>query len=338
MKRAIPILIVLLFCLSFVPRSASAGEENGDKVELRLRFTDGQQLTLTKTVEQNTTRTWNDEERESKKTTSMTMALDVFSVDDDGTAYMKVTIESIALKRRDGGRWSYDSANAPDLDEVPPPAVPFAAMVGEAFMMYLTADGEVTEFEGVGKMLMVVTGKLDNADRAWGAAEELARHFAEEALKRTFEGIFGFVPDEPVAVGDSWTRTINTDHGIPVAAEEKYTLTERSEGTATIELEAKLKPQERPEDEGDDAATGRGRGTVWYDVTGTQKGTLTVDEATGCLFKTAVTRELEGKMVTSGFRGGDTERSMPVKSKTAITVETHQQEQEAEAEDAPEPE
>jgi hypothetical protein len=339
MRRAISILIVLLLCVWFLPRSASAGEEKGNKVELGLRFSEGQQLTLTRTVEQDTTRTWNDQARESKETTSTTLALNVVSVGDDGTATIEVTIKAVALKST-GGRtpYEYDSANPPT--EVPRPAAPFAAVVGQTFTMKLTPGGKVPGFEGVDALLKAAQDAIpdEGRGRQW-RRERLTHTFSEAALRQTMEGVFGFLPDKAVAVGDSWTRTTSTDDGIPVAAEETYTLTKRNEGTATITIEAKLKPQERAEGEGGDAAAGQGPPPVRYDVTGTEKGTITVDEATGCLFKTAITQELEGKTVMSGFRGDNTERSVPIKSKIAVTVETQpeQQEKAAEPEHEPEP-
>jgi hypothetical protein len=321
MRTTVALIAVLAVSLLLVPAASQGAEE---KVELKLHFEKGQQFTLTTAVEQDMATMWNDEQRDSKNITSITMALDVFSVADDGTAYMKATIKSIALKS-DSGRWSYeyDSDNPPD--EIPRPAAAFAAMVGEAFMMRLTPTGKVAEFEGVGKMLAEVEGKLgdDERRRRWGA-ERLSRHFSESALKQTFEGAFGFLPAEAVAVGDSWTRTAGSDHGIPVTAEEKYTLTERKDGTAAITLEATLEPYE------DETPRHRTGYEASYEISGTRKGTVSVDEATGCLFKTTMTEKVEGKLTLSGGRGGNAERSMDVKSEATITIETQQPEENAE--------
>jgi hypothetical protein len=334
MRTALALIAVLAVSFLLTPGTGAGAEE---KAALKLHFEKGQELTLTTSVAETTTTWWNDEEGQLENTTSMTTLLDVTGVDDDGTATMKVTIKSIALKS-DSGRWSYDYDSENPPDEVPPPAAAFAAIVGKSFTMRLTAGGEVAGFEGVDKMLEETQSTLpsDERRRRWGS-DRLARSFSEEALKQTFDGIFGFLPDEPVAVGDSWTRTIAVDHGIPVTAEEKYTLTERKDGTATITLEGKLKPQENA------APRRMGRGTVKHDVTGTEKGTLTVDEAAGCVFKSAITEKLEGKITMSGFRGDNTERSTDVKSEATITVETKQQpekeaEEKTETEEKPEAE
>lgn len=315
MKKTLAIAAILTILALLSPTRAAAA----DKLDLKLQFEKAQQLTLTTTVEQNTTRTWNDQERESKGTTSTTMGLNVLSVADGGTATIKVTIKSIVLKREGGRRsFEYDSDNPPD--EVPRRAAPYAALVGKTFTMKLTPTGQVTDLEGVEAMLKAAEDAVPEGGRGrqW-LIGEVKRRFGEDGLKQTMEGAFGFLPTKPVAVGDSWKRTIATDNGVPVIAEQTYTLAKRGEGTATIELKATLKPHK------DGAATRRGRGTVKYEVSGTQKGTLTVDEATGCLFKVTIAQKLEGKMLMSGFRGDDTERSMPIKSEATVTVETKRQ-------------
>ena len=335
MKRAIPILTAFLLCLAFavcgafVGRSASAADDA--KLELKLHFTEGQRLTLTTAVAQETTRTWNNQERTSKETTSTTWALKVLGVDDDGTATVEVTLGAIAMKS-DGGRMSYeyDSANPPD--EMPRAAAPYAAVVGKTFTMKLTSGGKVTGFEGVDALLKAAQDAIPDEGRGrgrWGR-DRMAATFSEDALKQTMEGVFGFLPGEAVAVGGSWTRTVDADHGVPVLAEEKYTLTKLEEGTATIELEAKLKPQEK-----DDEAEGP---RVTYDVTGTLKGTVAVDEATGCLFKTVIAQELKGDTIMSGFRGDDTERTTPITSKATITVEAKETQPDNETEGTPDSE
>ena len=130
MRTTLALIAALAFSFLLVP-DTGLGETVDLKLpfELKLHFEEGQQFTLTTTVAQTSTSWWNDEEQVWANTTSTTMALDVFDVDDEGTAYMKVTVQSIAIKS-DSGRWSYeyDSDNPPD--EVPRPAAAFAAMEG----------------------------------------------------------------------------------------------------------------------------------------------------------------------------------------------------------------
>ena len=328
--KTTPATAVILTILVLL--SSSTAHAAADKLDLKLQFQKEGELTLVTTVEQKTTRTWNDQERESKETTSTVIGLVVVSVDDDGTATIKATSWAIALKSEGGRRsFEYDSLNPPD--EVPRRAAPYAALLRKTFTMKLTPTGKVSDLEGVKAMLKAAEDAVpqEGRGRQW-LIGEVKRRFGEDGLKQTMEAAFAFLPTEPVAVGDSWKRTIAGDNGVPVIAEQTYTLTKRAEGTATIELKATLKPHEGG------AAPRPGRGTVKYEISGTQKGTLTVDEATGCLFKTTIAQELKGKMVMSGFRGDDTERSMPVKSEATITVETHQQQMEEDTEDTPEPE
>ena len=331
MKHAL-IVLAALTTLSLPPACHAEDPAAVDLVELRLRFTEDQELTLTTTVEQHTTLTRSNRKSESNQTTAITMALKVLSVD-DGAATVKVTIKAIALKRDTGGSWSYeyDSENPPD--EVRRDIAAYAAVVGKTFTMKLMPTGQVAELEGHRAIVKAIRRAVPDRFIVEGMRDviidEPVRRFGEDGLTQAIEGAFGFACNTPVAVGGTWTRTIAIDYGIPVIADETYTLTGRCDGTVTIAREAALGPQEYGERK--DGASLKSK----YEVSGRQKGTLSVDEATGCVLKTTIIQELHGKRITS-VRRARKEDVVPIESKATITIEIKEPPPEEETKDVPE--
>jgi hypothetical protein len=104
--------------------------------------------------------------------------------------------------------------------------------------------------------------------------------------------------------------------GFPLVVSTTYTLAERKDGVATLNVEATLKsnPDGKPME--------MGPMTIKHELKGTQKGTITIDEATGWYAGGEMTQELEGKMTMSGAPGQTEEASIPISIKSTVTFKT----------------
>ncbi len=124
------------------------------------------------------------------------------------------------------------------------------------------------------------------------------------------------LPDEPVAVGDSWSQEMTLTTMLPAVFEITGTLTDRTDGVSTVELECTIKPLP------DAPPMKIGPLSMTYKLEGTQKGTLKINEATGWFAEGEMTQEMEGEMIMSGIPGQDGEQSMPILFESVITFES----------------
>ena len=110
------------------------------------------------------------------------------------------------------------------------------------------------------------------------------------AMKQNLQTMFALYPDGPVAVGESWQRKVTTSKGMPAVLEAVYTLKNRSSGVCTIELHAKVSPNP------DAPPVEMGTGKREYELSGEQRGTMVVDEASGLPRKMTTTQVVSGTM------------------------------------------
>lgn len=299
------------------------GRADDEKADLRLRFEQGKTYRLTVTVEQRIRQLVQaggapGEEQDIAQTVKIGQAFEVNDVNDAGVATIKVTFGPLAMRTEMAGfAIEYDSDKPPD--ELYPAARPLAAMVGQSFTMVVKPDGTVERLEGVDAMLEAARDALELPDeKRTLLAEELERQFGEKALKEMMTGVLDYVPDRPVGVGDTWSRTLAVESGFPATFETADTLLARKDGVATIEAKTKITPN------ADAPPQKLGAATVRYKLEGTQEGTLEIDEATGWYVKATLTQKVKGEMFVSGLpdQAEGEELSVPIIIESSITIGT----------------
>lgn len=248
----------------------------GGPVELLLRLKAGQSYAVQTDLEQELSQTGG-----PMGSVKMVMAIGsdwtwhVESVDEGGNATIKVTQDAarVSMSMPPEVDLSYDSASA--SEEPPSEARPFAALVGQSYTMKVSPQGRVLELTGVEEMLEEAVAGLGSQGVQAAMTAQLVRGlFGEEALKSGIEGTLGIYPPGPVRVGDSWQKDRSLSAPVPLSITSLYTLKKRSGGEATIAVEADVTaaPDSAPEEV-----------QAPIKISGTQKGNMQVDEATGCI-------------------------------------------------------
>jgi len=311
MIRLIPALLMVV--AAFAPRGFSA--DPSDTLELRLRLKAGDTRHVTTTVEQHIDQTVGRNHQATEQTFGVGYAMSVEGVDANGNMKVATKYESVRLRQKGpAGALEYDSANPPK--QVPQGARSFAALVGLGFTATITPTGKVTAVEGLDAMFAELLRKLELPDGPSKAAVQkvLADQFGEQAMKEHLENMFTLYPDAPVAVGESWRRRVVVTKGFPVVIDGTYTLKDRSDGTAHVEVKATLSPNEAA------GPVELGTGRMSYELKGEQSGTAEVDEATGWTRSITTTQLVSG---TLRFQGSGTpETTSPITIRGKVTMES----------------
>jgi hypothetical protein len=262
------------------------------KIQLRLRLQQGQSYNLQVNTHQKVSQTIQGEKQDTIQTINIGYTYKVKDVDPDGAAKVSVIYHSIYFKQ-DGplGVIEYDSSSPPTI--VHPIAMGFATLVGESFTMIMYPDGRVKDIHGVSEMLGRMVEKLGLPEGPIKASMErdLKTQFSDQALKETMESMFvGIYPEQPVGVGDSWSKRITLSTGFPMIVDTTWTLKDRKDGVAIIAVDSLIdsSPQIAP--------IPRGTMKLIYDISGKQRGTIEMEEATGWIVSGELTQEISGEV------------------------------------------
>ena len=224
----------------------------------------------------------------------------------DGSMDIKLTTLSMKMEQINPMMtMKFDSEN-PEANEPAEMVKGFENMVGKEYDMKMSAKGEVLDITTKGG---VFDGAFDGIPNSEAMEEQMEGQFGIDAIKSGMAQVTGFFPDNPVNVGDTWTKNTTITTGMKMLAETTYTLTERKAGVATITFSSQLKTDP------DSAPLEMMGMEMTYDLKGTQKGTILVDEKTGWTKKTDGTQEMKGTMNMSGGAVGEMSADMDMMSK-----------------------
>ena len=311
-RRMATVLAAAVFGAALCGAEATAAA----KIGLRLRLKKGQSYTLRQTAEQMITQTLMGRKIQIEQRIGMGFLLEVQDVGADGVAAVKTTIQSIRYKMKSQfAVIEYDSAKPPET--IPLPARGFAAMVGQSFTMQLTDLGSVKKIQGGAAMLEQAIKKSGLPD---GPAREAMKttvknQFGDEAFRQDMEKLTRIYPAVPVGIGDTWTQKLAVTKGFPIVYNNTLTLKGRADGVATIAAEAKFSPNEAA------GPVKLGGMTVRYRLSGNQKGTIRVDEATGWMLGGKFAQELSGQFQISGAPGQGEGMTIPISVKGTLVIE-----------------
>lgn len=192
------------------------------------------------------------------------------------------------------GDFNYDSQKG-DNDKNSPFSS-LGGLIGKTMGASLNKSGKVTSIEGADEALKQVLSKIKGGEQA---ASLLEGYIGEDAFKNNFETITGFSQGKVLAIGDSWSKTIQTKSGIALSSDYTYTVKERSDGKVTIDVtgEAKSDPNAPPIE-----AQGM---KMTYKLSGPISGVIVVDEKTGWAITSDIQQDLSGKVTMGGTPLGD---------------------------------
>jgi hypothetical protein len=285
-----------------------------EKYMLRLNLEAGQRyqqrMTMTQSIDQvmnGITVTMNQD---------MTLDYDysVTDVDAQGVATVESTYNRVASKvSTQGMAVSFDSATAED--PISPEFRPLAAMVGKKFTMRISPLGSVASIEGLSEILDAVIAEMSVEGPAREQVlENMKRQFGEEAMKDLIEQAMAIYPLEPVAVGDTWAKTLEIRQMVPLKLDNTWVLKEVTDETATLEVTSLIGPA------GDDTTVNMMGAELNVRLEGAQSGTSIIDRKTGWVESSTVNQNVDGAMTLPGVEGLPEGMSIPLSIRSTVTV------------------
>ncbi len=278
-KKLLGILIALLTATLFSSCTILAS-----RIDLELHLKEGKSYNINTIANQKISQTIGRQKENITQKIGLGYTFNVKKIEADGTAFIDVTFNSILLNQ-DGttGKIQYDSSNPPN--DIPPAAATYAALLGQSFSIIISPEGSIKNIQGMEKITKSIMKKLDLPE---SREESLNDKFGDKALKENMENLLGIYPDRPVRIGNSWTKRTTIAKGLPMILESKYTLKERSNGIALLEVRSEAKPSSAPIKKESVKFT--------YDISGTEKGYVKLEEATGWIVDGKISQQFSGQV------------------------------------------
>lgn len=329
--------------MAYKPTFAVASKDGlSNQIELKLRLEAGQKFKVR--LNQELHRTGGEFKKGEDFNFEREMAFAVESVDERGTAKVKITFERIAYditrETLDGGcgvkltepvweRYKYDSAKQSIADiDYNIPAI-LAGSIGESFFVTISQQGQIEEFWGLEEMQSRIAEKAINHtnktltrrlgeryEKIRSKYEEMEKHntkaqYSERELRTILTDVFWVWPKEVLKVGQSWDGSIDIwtkSHNIPA----KYKLVNDTNGVLSVVFEVSRTTNEEPfkwiNDQGQEVA---------FQIVGSCVGELQIDKRTGLLMRTKVQSEFAGETVGEEKKKED----KPLIEKEIVTLE-----------------
>lgn len=290
----------------------------GEKLDLRLRIPKGAKIRFRLQIDQSIVQSVGGIEQGIEQSTGTGTLYECKEVDAQGVMTLESTFESISMKMQSPMmEMEFDSAKPPAAPD--PVMQSMGGMVGKKLLLSMDPRGRVTKLEGVTALINdVMKGmKLEDPAMADQVRSMMVENFGDESLKESFSMMSSYYPEKPVAVGDTWKSRAELKKPSPMVLEMSMTLKSRKDGRATVAMDCKVSPpKEVP-------IVDMGGAKIKTELSGTQKGTIEFDEATGWTRTCLIDQELKGSVTVLGAEemdGEDMVIPMSVKGKVAMTT------------------
>jgi len=240
------------------------------------------------------------------------LKMDVLDVDGQGNMRIRSTY-NWSMSKRTGpmGTLDYDSAKQPTP---PAGAEPFAALLGQGYVVRISPKGEVLDVNGVEELQAAVRKKLPPGAEADPAMSALTQYFDKNAIKQMAESTWSVYPDKPVEQGESWSKKRVVSPMFEMTIDSKSTLQKREAGVATIATTSSLRTNaNKPVEAGGMKMT--------FDLAGTQDGTIRIQEATGLIVLNQAESQLKGEIKLGDLAQGPPMMAIPCVFDTKVKVE-----------------
>lgn len=301
------------FALSTILWSCNGSKSSGDAVDLKFNLDKGK----TYVYSMKTHFDMNIEMMGKKMNTGGDMDfgfnMKVDDIDAQGNRMLTDTYDAIRFKVSAMGMdMGYDSKNAGDTTKENMMSGMFrkifGSMLGKAFKMTMSPKGEISKIEGLKEMVQSMSEHLDIPENMKDKMQQqMQQSFSDDQIKQSFQQGFGFYPDKPVKVGDTWNKDMDRNmNNMAMKVNSKYSVKEVTDNSVVLEVTGTIAAAGK-----DSTAT-----TSGIDMKGNTKGTMDIDRATGLAKKG--TMEMNMKITTPGL-------SSPMDMKATITIEGKQQ-------------
>ncbi|KPK90133.1 hypothetical protein AMJ80_08840 [bacterium SM23_31] len=226
--------------------------------------------------------------------TSITFGSEYYVEDlsSDQIATMSVTFKDLAFKMSMTGAPGAEQSLEYDSQKQTTPTDPavkvFAAMVGKSYNMKLASNGHVEEVQGLKE---IFSGVMSAAGA--GGAMSFEGLLDENSIRQSAAGIFEIFPENPVRIGDTWTKNTAISAGgfLTFDLTDTYTLKARSDGMSTVEINGTIKAKP-----GGALPFASGEMDVNVNMNGIKKGTHVISEETGWMKEGTISQTITGNI------------------------------------------
>lgn len=158
-------------------------------------------------------------------------------------------------------------------------------MVGKSIRMTLTPDNKISSVSGFDSLMN--SGVEDEMSR-----QTVEKMFSKEQLNNMFSMYFSLYPNKPVKIGDTWDSETSANLAdIDMKVKVKYKLVSVKNGIADIDVDGVI------DGSGDMKKAGQ---SMKLNMSGTQKGTMSVNLSDGYLVKGGYKMDVKADMEAMG--------------------------------------
>jgi len=322
--------------------------------DLKLRLKPGQKRRLRLIREDKVSLTPMGQRQDIQNVSTADLEFEVEQVDARSVASIRVTYLAIREKGRSAaGTMEYDSTK-PDAATGHAFAPTYSAMIGQSFVMKVVSDGRILALQGIDEMYLrmaetIVEGEdetmrkrarermtdgaeeraersIENLNQRYGSRkkrEEAVRDlikrnpvFAEEKVRGMVGNVIMSFPGGPAEIGDSWQGGAVLPAAAPVNIDLTYTLKEKKQSVATIDISSKIELVDEPASTKDSPLA-----STTVSMTGSYEGSLQIDSSSGWMIHKKATMRCSGQMKMAPNEQMPQTMTLPVTMESVITVE-----------------
>ncbi len=285
------------------------------EISLHLNLKPGDNFITRMTTTQQITQTVQNMTNELAQEITMDLRYDVTAQTEEGISTIRVTYERVGFSQVGPfGTFEYRSWESPE--EVPLAAQGFAILVGKSIEMQLSSRGQVIAVTGIDEILDTMLESLeltvDDQTRAM-LRDNFRRQFGQSAVKENMSRMFAFYPDTPVGVGDSWSSTAKLATGIPMVVDNQCRVTGIKDGKVSLDVKSKIEPNK------DERITQIMGMDMYYDIHGTQEGTIVLDSLSGWLVEGQLVQNFDGSVKVTSPQAPEESMDLPMAVSSTIT-------------------
>jgi citrate lyase gamma subunit len=319
MKKNFSAIFVVLLLVSLVISCGRVEVKPGKKkIKLRLNLEEGKTYKLLIEAEQEISQTVMGNKVDMTQIMNFVCSYKVKEIDSDGNFLLEVSYDSVYFKQVSPmGTIEYDSNNPPEI--IPDMAKGFDSLVGEKYSFLISPSGKVIDIYGVDEMIDNMIKVLNIPDEKIKVQmfESIIKQFGKESLKEMLEQYMKIYPDKVVGIGDSWQVEMVLSKGFPFIIENTYTLKGRGNGISTVSVNSIVKPN--PEGEPIEMLGMK----LGYELSGTQNGTMEIDEATGWILNSELNQNISGIIKFKQSTQTTEEMTWPISIKSTIKYKSY---------------
>ena len=164
----------------------------------------------------------------------------------------------------------------------------FNGLIGKSMIIVFGTDGSVKSISGLDAILEEIQNNMDSNSPATQQVKNMfSQIFSEDIMKQSIEQSFKIYPEGEVKIGDSWNGDMLLSMaGINYNMKSTYTLKSIENNIALLDVTSVLNTKISEIMEGE--------------ISGEQKGEISLDIKTGMPIKSVITQNANGKFTIQG--------------------------------------